>query len=146
VAVILTGVGHYNSESSDDFLVGGAYPRSQSWDLRTGKSGEHSEILENIRRVPLPWTDRVFGVEGPLAEPWARELLPAVVQDHTLGRTDSYFRRTRVRLRGEKVLWISQNPPGREGAPKEVGADCYPKWRTEQLRAAERVLLGESFA
>ncbi len=71
-AVILTGVGHCNSESSDDFLVGGAYPRGQSWDLRTGKSGERSEILENIRRVPLPWTDRVFGVEGPLAEPWAR--------------------------------------------------------------------------
>ena len=70
--MILTGVGHCNSGSSDDFLVVGAYPRGQSWDLRTGESGERSEILENIRRGPFPRADRVFGVEGPLAEPWAR--------------------------------------------------------------------------
>ena len=72
VAVILTGVGHCNSGFSDDFLVGGAYPRGQSWDLRTGEPGERPEVLENIRKVPLPGADPVFGDKGPLAEHWAR--------------------------------------------------------------------------
>jgi len=70
--VIPAGVGHCNSGSSDDFLAIDAYPRGQSWDLRTGESGERSEVLESIRRVPLPRANRVFGVEEPLAEPWAR--------------------------------------------------------------------------
>lgn len=48
----------------------GAYPRGQSWDLRTGEPGERPEVLENIRRVPLPETDPLFGENGPLAEHW----------------------------------------------------------------------------
>ena len=72
VAVIPAGVGHCNSGSSDDFLVVGAYPRGQSWDLRTGEPDERPEVLENIRKVPLPGADPVFGDEGSLAEHWAR--------------------------------------------------------------------------
>ena len=72
VAVIPAGVGHGNSGSCDDFLAVGAYPRGQSWDLRTGEPGERHEVLENIRKVPLPGVDPVFGDEGPLAEHWAR--------------------------------------------------------------------------
>ena len=72
VAVIPAGVGHCNSGSSDDFLVVGAYPRGQSWDLRTGEPDERPEVLENIRKVPLPGADPVFGDKGPLAEHWAR--------------------------------------------------------------------------
>jgi uncharacterized protein YjlB len=72
VAVIPAGVGHCNSGSSDDFLVVGAYPRGQSWDLRTGEPGERAEVLENIRRLPLPKVDPIFGDEGPLAEYWLR--------------------------------------------------------------------------
>ncbi|TCJ18118.1 cupin domain-containing protein [Rubrobacter taiwanensis] len=70
VAVIPAGVGHCNAGSSGDFTVVGAYPRGQSWDLRTGEPGERPEVLENIRRVPLPETDPLFGENGPLAEHW----------------------------------------------------------------------------
>jgi uncharacterized protein YjlB len=70
VAVIPAGVGHCNLGSSGDFLVIGAYPRGQSWDLRTGEPDERREVLENIRKVPLPETDPVFGDKGPLIEHW----------------------------------------------------------------------------
>lgn len=72
VAVIPAGVGHCNAGSSGDFLVIGAYPPGQSWDLRTGDPDERPGVLENIRNVPLPGTDPVFGKEGPLTERWSR--------------------------------------------------------------------------
>ncbi|MGI8909157.1 MAG: cupin domain-containing protein [Rubrobacteraceae bacterium] len=71
VVVIPAGVGHKNDGSRDGFSVIGAYPRGQeSWDLRTGEPDERPEILENIRNVPLPEKDPVFGEEGPLLEHW----------------------------------------------------------------------------
>ncbi len=72
VVVIPAGVGHRNLGSSGDFLVVGAYPEVQSWDLRTGEPDERPEVLENIRKVPLPRTDPVFGDEGPLHEHWLK--------------------------------------------------------------------------
>jgi uncharacterized protein YjlB len=72
VVVIPAGVGHRNLGSSTDFLVVGAYPEGQSWDLRTGEPDERPEVLENIRKVPLPGTDPVFGDEGPLHEHWLK--------------------------------------------------------------------------
>lgn len=71
VAVIPAGVRHCNSGSSEDFLLAGAYPRGQSWNLRTGEPGERPEVIENIRRVPLPEADPLFGNEGLLVEYWA---------------------------------------------------------------------------
>lgn len=72
VVVIPAGVGHCNLGSSGDFLVVGAYPAGQSWDLRTGEPGERPGVLGNIRKVPLPEADPVFGEAGPLLEHWAR--------------------------------------------------------------------------
>lgn len=72
VVVIPAGVGHRNIGSSSDFLVVGAYPRDQTWDLRTGEPGERPEVLENIAHVALPETDPVFGKEGPLLRYWAK--------------------------------------------------------------------------
>lgn len=73
VVVIPAGVGHKNDGSRDGFSVIGAYPRGQeSWDLRTGEPGERPEVLENIRNVPLPERDPVFGKDGPLLEHWRR--------------------------------------------------------------------------
>jgi uncharacterized protein YjlB len=70
--VIPAGVGHCNTGSSEDFLVVGACPSGQSWDLRTGEPGERPEVLESIRRrVTLPGVDPVFGNEWPLAKYWA---------------------------------------------------------------------------
>jgi uncharacterized protein YjlB len=71
VVVIPAGVGHCNLGSSGDFLVIGAYPQGQSWDLCTGEPGERPRVLENIREVPLPVTDPLYGEEGPLTEHWS---------------------------------------------------------------------------
>ncbi len=74
VVVIPAGVGHKNEGSSGDFSVVGAYPRGQeSYDLRTGEAGERPEVLENIRSVPLPEADPLFGEGGPLLWRWSAE-------------------------------------------------------------------------
>ncbi len=71
VVIIPAGVGHFNAGSSGGFTVVGAYPDGQSWDLLTGEPDERPESLENIRNVPLPKTDPVFGDEGPLPGRWS---------------------------------------------------------------------------
>ena len=71
VVVIPAGVGHCNAGASSDFAVVGAYPQGQeSYDLRTGEDGERPEVLENIRNVPLPEADPLFGSGGPLLGRW----------------------------------------------------------------------------
>jgi uncharacterized protein YjlB len=72
VVVIPAGVGHCRVDSSDDFSVVGAYPRGQeSYDLRIGEKGERPEVVENIRGIPLPEADPLFGEDGPLLRHWA---------------------------------------------------------------------------
>jgi uncharacterized protein YjlB len=71
VAILPAGTGHCNVGSSADFLVVGAYPVGQDWDLRRGDPAEHDEVLENIKRVPLPEADPVRGADGPLIELWS---------------------------------------------------------------------------
>lgn len=72
VVVIPAGVGHQNLRSSTDLLVVGAYPRGQSFDLCRGREEERPQALANIRRVPLPTADPLYGAEGPLVEHWLR--------------------------------------------------------------------------
>ncbi len=72
VVVIPAGVGHFNAGSSGDFTVVGAYPDGQSWDLLTGDLDERPESLENIRDVPLPNSDPIFGESGPLPGAWTQ--------------------------------------------------------------------------
>jgi uncharacterized protein YjlB len=72
--VIPAGVGHCNEGAERGFSVVGAYPRGQeNYDLRTGDEGERPEVLENIRGVPLPEGDPIFGVDGPLVRAWEVE-------------------------------------------------------------------------
>jgi uncharacterized protein YjlB len=70
VAILPAGTGHCNVGSSADFLVVGAYPVGQDWDLRRRDPAEHDEVVENIKRVPLPEADPVRGPDGPLMELW----------------------------------------------------------------------------
>jgi uncharacterized protein YjlB len=70
VVVIPAGVGHHNLGASGDFLVVGAYPRGQSWDLCRGRAEERPQVLDNIARVPLPAADPVYGADGPLVKHW----------------------------------------------------------------------------
>jgi uncharacterized protein YjlB len=70
VVVIPAGVGHCNLSSGEDFKVLGAYPEGQTWDLCTGKPSERPQVLENIRSVPMPQADPIFGTDGPLMIQW----------------------------------------------------------------------------
>jgi len=70
VLVLPAGTGHKRLDASRDLLVVGAYPPGQTWDLCRGTAAERATALANIRRVPLPATDPIFGMAGPLAKLW----------------------------------------------------------------------------
>jgi uncharacterized protein YjlB len=70
VLVLPAGTGHCNAGSSGDLLVIGAYPNGMSWDVRHGDPAEHDEVIANIRAVPLPEADPVYGADGPLVSAW----------------------------------------------------------------------------
>jgi uncharacterized protein YjlB len=72
VAILPAGTGHCNAGSSGDFLVVGAYPRGQDWDLRRGDPAEHDGVVANIQQVPLPEADPVRGADGPLMDLWTK--------------------------------------------------------------------------
>lgn len=74
VVVLPAGTGHRCLESSDDFLVVGAYPPGQEWDLiRADEPGKKAEAVKRIARVPLPENDPVLGKDGPLVRLWSRK-------------------------------------------------------------------------
>jgi len=70
VLVLPAGVAHKNLGAGQDFLVVGAYPEGQDWDLLRGRPGERPEADRNIERVSLPGQDPVYGPEGPLVDHW----------------------------------------------------------------------------
>lgn len=69
--VIPAGVAHRNLGASADFLVVGAYPTGQQWDMNHGRPGERPRVDENIRTLPLPTADPVIGAHGPLIQFWS---------------------------------------------------------------------------
>jgi uncharacterized protein YjlB len=70
VLVLPAGTGHRRLTDSSGFLVVGAYPPGQDWDLRRGDPAEHDEAVRNIARVPLPSSDPVGGRDGALVRLW----------------------------------------------------------------------------
>lgn len=70
VVVIPAGVAHRNVDSSNDYVVVGAYPPGQIWDINSGIEEDHPRVDESIAEVPLPTTDPVYGAEGPLVSLW----------------------------------------------------------------------------
>jgi uncharacterized protein YjlB len=68
VVVLPTGTGHCKLDSSPDFLVVGAYPPEQSWDLcRTAPS---REAVRRMEQLPFPKIDPVRGESGALPKLW----------------------------------------------------------------------------
>ena len=70
VVIVPAGVAHKFVEGDDDFRVVGAYPEGQPYDLMYGNEGERPKADDNIRSVPLPETDPVYGMDGPLIKNW----------------------------------------------------------------------------
>ncbi len=62
------GTGHCRLDASADFLVVGAYPPGQAWDLR--RDALSAAELSAMARVPFPSTDPVRGSRGGLLDFW----------------------------------------------------------------------------
>lgn len=80
VIIIPAGVAHKNVGCSEDFECIGAYPQGNDYDIKTGKPEERPEADENIKNVPLPNTDPVFGHHGPLLEHWKKDETKKVIE------------------------------------------------------------------
>ena len=70
VAVLPTGTGHCRITASDDFLVVGAYPENEHWDI--WRTAATPDVLERMRHVRFPASDPLSGASGPLPKLWMK--------------------------------------------------------------------------
>ncbi len=68
VVLLPAGTGHCELEKSADFLVVGAYPPGQSWDIC--RSAPDAAAQSRMATLPYPGSDPVRGAGGPLQQYW----------------------------------------------------------------------------
>jgi uncharacterized protein YjlB len=64
VLVIPAGVAHKNLGDENDVGCIGAYPNGRDYDMNYGNPDERPQTDHNIKQVPLPATDPVYGTQG----------------------------------------------------------------------------------
>jgi uncharacterized protein YjlB len=69
VAVLPAGTGHCELSRSSSFLVVGAYPPGQQWDIC--RAAPDQRAIDRMRSLPFPAGDPVLGAHGPLVTHWA---------------------------------------------------------------------------
>jgi uncharacterized protein YjlB len=68
VVLLPTGTGHCELSKSSDFLVIGAYPPDQNWDIC--RHAPDTAAIERMAHLPFPESDPVLGANGPLTMHW----------------------------------------------------------------------------
>jgi uncharacterized protein YjlB len=69
VVLLPTGTGHCRISASDGFLVVGAYPPDQHWDIC--RSAPSPDAQRRMRSLPFPASDPVCGAAGPMPRLWS---------------------------------------------------------------------------
>jgi len=70
VVIIPAGVAHKNMGEKDQVKCVGAYPEGRDYDMNYGKPSERIKADENIKKLPVPALDPVFGSHGELQRYW----------------------------------------------------------------------------
>jgi uncharacterized protein YjlB len=70
IIILPAGVGHKSLKCSENFQCMGTYPQGKDYDTNTGTLAEYKKAILNIKNLPAPQKDPIFGKLGFLKTYW----------------------------------------------------------------------------